>query len=337
MLRTLNGLEEASIREGLRLCQHRARVGPLCAYDEIATALNYGVMEVIMDVVRDSSTSLLALPIPTPSAVLPPDAPVEKDWTPRIVARIAVDLSHSPDREVESIKTFLAANTGIRHLAIACASSSTAAPDAALAFSHRLNTSGLPKTVKTMTLELEGGGGAISSDKIGTAHRSTKDRGVDIAMMPTDGEDVSQFFISCITKTEGEDQKLFPTIVTDESQIALGFVYSNADSIAASIREGRGIYWSRSRGELWRKGDTSGAIQELVSLSLDCDSDAIRFVVRQLGSPPAFCHKETRTCWGEDAGLHNLFRVIEERRRTAEPGWVTDVLWVCVTVSFVEN
>lgn len=48
----------------------------------------------------------------------------------------------------------------------------------------------------------------------------------------------------------------------------------------------RGVYYSRSRGGLWRKGDSSGAVQELVRLDIDCDSDALRFTVRQRGNPP---------------------------------------------------
>lgn len=52
------------------------------------------------------------------------------------------------------------------------------------------------------------------------------------------------------------------------------------------MAEGRGIYYSRSRGGLWRKGDSSGAVQELVALDFDCDSDALRFIVRQRGDPP---------------------------------------------------
>src|SRR5262245_43756682 len=58
------------------------------------------------------------------------------------------------------------------------------------------------------------------------------------------------------------------------------------------------------RGGLWRKGDTSGAVQELLSIALDCDSDAVLFTVRQRGDPPAFCHLNTRTCWGEAGGLN---------------------------------
>jgi phosphoribosyl-AMP cyclohydrolase len=73
---------------------------------------------------------------------------------------------------------------------------------------------------------------------------------------------------------------LFPTIVTDEQGIALGLCYSSKESLNEAIRIGIGVYWSRKRG-LWIKGETSGATQELVSISLDCDRDTLRFAVRQ--------------------------------------------------------
>ena len=76
--------------------------------------------------------------------------------------------------------------------------------------------------------------------------------------------------------------KLIPTIVTDERGIALGLVYSSQESLAESLKTGTGIYQSRKRG-LWYKGATSGDTQELVRVSLDCDQDCLKFMVRQQG------------------------------------------------------
>ena len=76
--------------------------------------------------------------------------------------------------------------------------------------------------------------------------------------------------------------KLVPTVVTDERGIALGLVYSSQESLAESLKTGTGVYQSRKRG-LWYKGATSGDTQELVMISLDCDQDCLRFVVRQKG------------------------------------------------------
>jgi len=76
--------------------------------------------------------------------------------------------------------------------------------------------------------------------------------------------------------------KLVPTVVTDESGISLGLVYSSQESLAESFKTGTGVYQSRKRG-LWYKGATSGDTQELVRVSLDCDQDCLKFVVRQNG------------------------------------------------------
>ena len=113
---------------------------------------------------------------------------------------------------------------------------------------------------------------------------------------------------------------LYPTVVVDERGVCLGLVYSSKESIREAVRRRMGIYQSRSRG-LWVKGETSGATQELLRIDLDCDRDGPRFVVRQSG--PGFCHLDTRTCWGEDAGLGHLARVLAERREQAPPGSYT--------------
>ncbi|KAK3049218.1 trifunctional histidinol dehydrogenase [Extremus antarcticus] len=113
---------------------------------------------------------------------------------------------------------------------------------------------------------------------------------------------------------------LFTTLVTDERGIALGLVYSNAESVAESLRAGRGVYHSRKRG-LWRKGDTSGDWQELLRIELDCDHDCLRFVVRQQGN--GFCHLQTATCFGEYQGLSKLQKTLQSRKRSAPEGSYT--------------
>jgi len=105
--------------------------------------------------------------------------------------------------------------------------------------------------------------------------------------------------------------ELWPTVVCDEHGVALGLVYSSHDSLSAAIDERRGIYWSRSRSELWRKGESSGATQELIRVDVDCDRDALRFTVRQAGA--GFCHAGTRSCWGTDRGLGALERRLTDR------------------------
>jgi len=82
-------------------------------------------------------------------------------------------------------------------------------------------------------------------------------------------------------KTDRPDG-LFATVVVDEHGVALGLVYSSPESIAESIRTGTGVYQSRARG-LWYKGATSGATQQIVGMDWDCDSDCLRFTVKQAG------------------------------------------------------
>lgn len=121
------------------------------------------------------------------------------------------------------------------------------------------------------------------------------------------------------------DDGLFPTVVVDEHGVALGLVYSSRESVAEAMKTRRGVYWSRSRGALWRKGESSGNVQELLRIELDCDRDALRFTVRQRGE--GFCHLSTRTCWGEEHALGALDRLVTERRASAPPGSYTHRLF----------
>jgi len=88
---------------------------------------------------------------------------------------------------------------------------------------------------------------------------------------------------------------LIPTIVQDHlSHEVLMLAYMNRESLAITLESGRATYWSRSRNELWVKGATSGNVQEVHSLSLDCDGDALLIKVNQTGVP---CHTGKETCF----------------------------------------
>jgi len=117
---------------------------------------------------------------------------------------------------------------------------------------------------------------------------------------------------------------LWPTVICDASGVALGLAYSSLESLRAALQSRRGVYQSRARG-LWSKGDSSGNTQELLRVDLDCDRDTLRFVVRQHGA--GFCHRQTRTCWGEVGGLAGLERTLAARRRESPPGSYTAKLW----------
>jgi len=114
------------------------------------------------------------------------------------------------------------------------------------------------------------------------------------------------------------DGDVWPTVVCDEWGHTLGLVWSTRESLARAIAERRGVYWSRSRRNLWEKGATSGNTQELVRVELDCDRDALRFTVRQRGA--GFCHLDRRSCWPSGFDLDDLTRTIAERAARPEPG-----------------
>ena len=88
---------------------------------------------------------------------------------------------------------------------------------------------------------------------------------------------------------------LIPAIVQDvASGEVLMLAYMNAQSLASTLSTGKATYWSRSRNELWVKGATSGHFQEVHSVSLDCDADALLLKVTQTG---AACHTGERSCF----------------------------------------
>lgn len=89
---------------------------------------------------------------------------------------------------------------------------------------------------------------------------------------------------------------LVPAIAQDAaSGEVLMMAWMNAESLEMTLREGRMVYWSRSRGELWRKGDTSGNHQLVRDVALDCDGDTLLFRIEQVGD--AACHTGERSCF----------------------------------------
>ena len=97
------------------------------------------------------------------------------------------------------------------------------------------------------------------------------------------------------TTLKFDAQGLIPCIAQDaESGDVLMLAWMNADAVAQTLATGRVTYWSRSRAAFWVKGETSGHVQELVDLRLDCDRDCLLALVRQTG--PA-CHTNRRSCF----------------------------------------
>ena len=89
---------------------------------------------------------------------------------------------------------------------------------------------------------------------------------------------------------------LIPAIAQDhKTQRVLMMAWMNRESLQLTVDEGRAIYWSRSRGKLWRKGEESGHVQKLHELRLDCDADVIVLMVEQLGG--IACHTGRESCF----------------------------------------
>ncbi len=92
-----------------------------------------------------------------------------------------------------------------------------------------------------------------------------------------------------------DERGLIPAIAQDHATgEVLMLAWMNAESVARTLEERRVVYWSRSRGEFWRKGDTSGHVQRLVEMRVDCDRDCLLMLVDQTG--PA-CHTNRRSCF----------------------------------------
>ena len=97
------------------------------------------------------------------------------------------------------------------------------------------------------------------------------------------------------------DDGLVAAIVQDvETKSVLMMAWMNAESLRMSLEQGRTVFWSRSRQELWRKGDTSGDRQFIRSASYDCDGDTLLFIVEQEGN--GACHTGNYSCFFRDFG-----------------------------------
>ena len=106
---------------------------------------------------------------------------------------------------------------------------------------------------------------------------------------------------------------LVPAIAQDyQSGRILMMAWMNRESLTLTAQEGRAIYWSRSRGKLWRKGEESGHVQKLHEIRLDCDADVITLQVEQVGG--IACHTGRESCFYrvyKDGEWHSVDAVIK--------------------------
>lgn len=106
-------------------------------------------------------------------------------------------------------------------------------------------------------------------------------------------------------------ENMVPTIVQDSSKNILMLAYSTKESLKESFSSRKATYFSRSRQKLWKKGETSGNYQDLISARYDCDRDTILFVVDQKG---VACHRGSYSCFGDkDFSLDSLYKIIYNR------------------------
>ncbi|MEO0650690.1 MAG: phosphoribosyl-ATP diphosphatase [Planctomycetota bacterium] len=164
--------------------------------------------------------------------------------------------------------------------------------------------------------ELVYAGGVTSVDDVAALDRLGIDAQVGMALYK--GQlGLAEAFAAPLTSDRPDG--LWPTVVVDEGGRALGLAYSDLASLEVALTRGVGAYRSRKRG-LWVKGESSGATQELLRVEVDCDRDALRFVVRQAGE--GFCHRGTHDCFGlgDARGLAALERTLRSRQRSAPPG-----------------
>ena len=127
---------------------------------------------------------------------------------------------------------------------------------------------------------------------------------------------------------------LIPAIVQDHyTKEVLTLAYMNAETLALTIAEGRTVFWSRSRQEIWRKGETSGNVQRVVSITADCDADAL--VVEVVKNGPA-CHTGAESCFFQPVYVseelkqfswQGLYELIRGRKTEPRQGSYTTYLF----------
>ena len=137
-----------------------------------------------------------------------------------------------------------------------------------------------------------------------------------------------------IDELKFDEQGLIPAIVVDAvSKRVLTLAYMNQESLAISMEKELTCFWSRSRQELWLKGETSGNYQHIVSITADCDKDALMVLVEPDG--PA-CHLGTTSCFENpvfeseerhEFSYEQLFRLIECRKTDKKEGSYTTYLF----------
>lgn len=136
---------------------------------------------------------------------------------------------------------------------------------------------------------------------------------------------LEEAFCACLDFNKSQDG-LIPTVVQDkDTKQVLMLAYSNKESVLKSLTTGKATYYSRSRQELWTKGESSGNTQELISAKFDCDRDTILYKVNQTGNA---CHLNRYSCFEDkDFCINDLYKLILDRKNKMPEGSYTTKLF----------
>lgn len=221
--------------------------------DDIIALLDAGIQRVLVD--RLSSD--------TARALYERGVPADRVMARRVDNWTDVDMAVDEERIVGTIVS-ATSSAGSDFARLPSTTIFECTADSAMSLSE-LST--LTSSIATADILLPVARVSISGDTESSAAEKTK-------------LDLISTWISML-KTDRQDG-LYPTVVVDERDTALGLVYSSRASLCEAVRTGDGVYYSRSRGGLWRKGETSGARQVLHRFEVDCDGDALKAVVTQV-------------------------------------------------------
>jgi phosphoribosyl-ATP pyrophosphohydrolase len=130
-------------------------------------------------------------------------------------------------------------------------------------------------------------------------------------------EEVNEIFINSVMFPSN----LVPTVVVDEYDRFLMLAYSNQSSLSVALDEGFGTYFSRKQGSIWKKGETSGNVQELINVRIDCDNDTLVFKVKQKNNA---CHLNNYSCTGlKNSAIFDTYESLNRKIQSKDPNSYT--------------
>ena len=178
------------------------------------------------------------------------------------------------------------------------------------------------KAIKNSTKnDLTVAGGITTFDDIKSIEEMGANSQVGMALY-TNKIDLAESFIALLDFEKSGN--MIPTIAQDEFGKVLMLAFSTKESLIRTFRTGKATYFSRSRKELWTKGETSGNFQQILKVRADCDSDALLFTVRQTNEA---CNTGSYSCFGgREFGIHELYSTVLDRIKNPQDSSYTSKL-----------